>query len=126
MKNIKNNEEKTLKNKIESIIEDLRYTNKFRQKHESSIQDLISAIKVYFEYKHRFFCSVETEDDYFIIKPNRDYYSFNNTSMDFKFTARIIADFCDDFQCELLLFEDWTCMFKFVDSDLKNVFCGYW
>ena len=126
MNNIKNNEEITLENKIESILKDLKYTNKFRQKHKNSIQDILNIIKVYFEHKHRFFCSVETGNDYFIIKPNRDYYKFNNTSMDFKFTARIIADFCDDFQCELLLFENCTCMFKFVDSDLKNVFYEYW
>jgi hypothetical protein len=128
---IKNNKEETLENKIDGILGDLKYTNKIKQKHENSIKNILDIIKVYFKDKYGFHCSVETDYDCFSIKPNMDYYIsnhiFNEKSKAFKFTARIIADFCDDFQCELLLFENYNCecKFKFVDSDLKNVFYEY-
>lgn len=122
MTNIKNNYKTNLENKISDSLGDLKYTNKLKQKHENSIQNLINIIKIYFEYEHGFHCSVESGYGYFCIKPNMDFYNIINKSIDFKFTAWIIADFCDTFQCQLFYFEDCMCKFKFVDPDLKNVF----
>lgn len=112
------------------IVKQLKDSIEYRNQHKKFIRDFLYAIEKYFVDKYDFHVRTLTGVTWFAVEKNLNYYYGKDKWIhsDFKFTARVLADFCDEFDCE---FEHTSCdgnryIFTFTDIDVSNAFmnCG--
>ena len=112
------------------IVKELKESIEYRNKHKVFIDNFLRAIKNYFLEKYDFHVNVLTGITWFAVEKNIHYYYGGNTIIDtdFKFTSKVLFDFCNEFECE---FDHTACdgrryIFTFEDVDVSNAFmnCG--
>lgn len=113
-----------IKSDNKEVVNTLKESIRYRNKHKKFIEDFMLAIKRYFIDKYDFHVRVLTGITWFAVEKDLNYY-FGGCEIfhtDFKFTAKVLADFCEEFDCE---FEYTTCdgdryIFTFDDVDMTN------
>lgn len=111
---------------MKEIVKKLKKSIEYRSEHKKIIEEFKRAIKNYFLEKYDFHINVLTFVTHFAIEQNIPYYYRGEEIIhtDFKFTAKVLYDFCNDFECEFIE----TCcdgeryIFTFEDVDMSNAF----
>lgn len=107
------------------IVNELKKSIQYRQKHWDVIERFKWAIIDYFIEKYGFHVRVHTFVDSFGIEKDWSYYRNSPFSKEshFKFTCRVLCDFCEEFDCEFLhTVNDNRYIFTFEDVDMKRAF----
>lgn len=112
------------KNSNKEVVKKLKESIEYRSKHKKFIEDFLRAIKRYFLDKYDFHVRTLTGITWFGVEKDLHYY-FSGSEIiktDFKFTAKVLADFCEEFDCE---FDHTSCdgdryIFTFDDVDMSN------
>lgn len=104
----------------------LKKSIRYRSYHLKLIDNFKRAIVKYFEEKYDFHVRVLTGVTWFAIEKDLHYYYGDNRFImsDFKFTSKVLYDFCQEFECE---FTETHCdgdryFFTFEDVDMSNAF----
>ena len=108
------------------IVKQLKESIEYQSKHKKRINEFLYAIRRYFLEKYDFHVNTVTGINWFAIEKNRHYYYGGDTIIDtdFKFTSKVLYDFCNEFECE---FVETTCdgdryIFTFEDVDTSHAF----
>ena len=108
------------------IVKQLKESIEYYSKPEEFVNKFLRAIEKWFLDKYDYHVRTLTGVTWFAVEKNLNYYYGNNRfiTTDFKMTARILADFCDEFECE---FDHTSCdgeryIFSFSDVDTKHAF----
>lgn len=113
-------------NDNKEIVKKLKQSIEYRSKHKKIIKEFLYAIRKYFLEKYDFHVRTLTGVTWFAIEKDIHYYYGSNEIIhtDFKFTSKVLFDFCNEFDCE---FEHTGCdgnryFFTFNDVDISNAF----
>ena len=109
-----------------AIVKELKDSIEYRSKHKKIIDKFLRAVKEYFLDKYDFHIKTTTGIKWFSIEKDISYY-YGGTEIidtDFKFTTKVLYEFCMEFECEL---DNVTCdgdrfVFTFEDVDMSNAF----
>lgn len=108
------------------IVKELKDSIMYRSKHKKIIHNFEQAIISYFLDKYDYHVRILTGVSWFAVEKNLNYYYGGDRFIqtDFKITAKVLYDFCEEFECE---FEHTVCdgsryIFTFNDVDMSNAF----
>lgn len=109
------------------VVKQLKESITYRSEHMKIIDEFLRAIRHYFLEKYDFHVRTLTGVTWFAIEKDYYYYSTQEHFMedrDFKFTLKVLLDFCEEFDCE---FDRTTCdnsrhIFTYNDVDMSNAF----
>ena len=108
------------------IVKQLKQSIEYRSKHKQIINKFLYSIQRYFLEKYDFHVNTLTGISWFAIEKNHHYYYGGEDIIDtdFKFTSKVLYDFCNEFGCE---FVETTCdgdryIFTFEDVDTSHAF----
>jgi len=112
--------------KIKSAVKELKDSIRYRSEHIRLIEYFKDMIVQYFKEKYDFHVRVLTGVTWFAVEKDLHYYYGNDRFImsDFRFTSKILYDFCQEFECE---FVETCCdgdryLFTFEDVDMSNAF----
>lgn len=108
------------------IVSRLKESIEYRSKHKQIINEFLFAVRNYFLEKYNFHIRTLTGITWFAIEKDINYYYGGEyiRDCDFKFTSKVLFEFCNEFDCE---FQHTACdgsryFFTLNDVDMSNAF----